>query len=228
VKIPFHPFSAVLFLVLASHGQEIKSAGELEKMLGLKKETSTPAPKTRGATRGAKSSGPADSPRAVTTRSASASPATIQRLRGRIEIEAVDGKPAKISVPVYQDAQANLSNILFLKDSTELADAASLRQVEEIARLLQSHADQRFVIEGHTCDLGSAPHNLQLSVARAAAIEQRLIGAGARPEQLVALGFGEGDPFVAISSGAGASDAAAENQRQKNRRVVIRLAAEKP
>ena len=50
----------------------------------------------------------------------------------------------------------SFDNIFFKFDSTELRDDASRLQVEEIATTLKSPklAGTRFLIEGHTCDLG--------------------------------------------------------------------------
>ena len=71
---------------------------------------------------------------------------------------------------------------------------------------------ERFLIEGHTCDLGSDAHNLGLSQQRALAVKRALEWHGVEPGRLQVLGFGESDPVTANTD---------ETARAKNRRVQI-------
>lgn len=229
------------------HAGTVKDASEIEKELGLDRQPSSPsdavtgapagaAPgvRTRGVTRGVPTTAPpGGSPKAasapVVRRSAVASQATLDSVRTRgVSVEIVSEREKTVAVPVVENVQAMFNNILFEKDSTRLADAASGWQIEKLAQVMRAHPERKFVVEGHTCDLGSDPHNQRLSVDRAAAIESRLLRDGVRREQIVALGFGETDPVATVSPGAPATDPAAETERQKNRRVVIRLQASNP
>lgn len=103
----------------------------------------------------------------------------------------------------------------FKFDSTELASESAYRQLVEIAKALQSRElkGARFLIEGHTCDLGSEEYNLGLSKRRAAAVRTLLKRAGVDSDRLETGGRGEAAPAVPNSS---------ESNRAKNRRVEIK------
>lgn len=209
--------------------QEIIKAADIEKQMGLTPAPAAAAPKTRSFRPGGAgdaAAAPAANPGRVVQRAAVASGATLTRAKTRgVSVVELDDASGRVSVPVIENAQASFKNILFEKDSTQLADAASAAQIAEIAQVMLKWPDRRFVVEGHTCDLGSDWHNERLSVARSAAVEASLLGAGVRPEQIVALGFGETDPVSRVAASAPASDPWAESLRRQNRRVVIRLQA---
>ncbi|MCB9548489.1 MAG: OmpA family protein [Myxococcales bacterium] len=89
--------------------------------------------------------------------------------------------------------------------------------VAEISGILKSHATVRGVlIEGHTDDRGTAAFNLQLSLARAAAMREALADEGIPLERMQVAGKGEAEPVVAVDGLAGA---ALEAGRARNRRV---------
>ena len=118
----------------------------------------------------------------------------------------------QITVGVDPSGSVTFQNILFKLNSTELADEVSRQQVEQIAQAIKTANGKTFVLEGHTCDLGSDGHNLGLSERRAAAIMQMLSARGVSPAQLLPLGFGEAKPAVPNTS---------EANREENRRVII-------
>ncbi len=120
----------------------------------------------------------------------------------------------QITVTVNPASSVTFQNILFKLNSTELADEASRQQVEQIAHAIKTASGKTFVLEGHTCDLGTDGHNLTLSERRSAAILQMLSARGVTPAQLLPLGFGESKPAVPNTSDA---------NREENRRVVISL-----
>ncbi|MGV3660433.1 MAG: OmpA family protein [Prosthecobacter sp.] len=113
-------------------------------------------------------------------------------------------------------------NIYFEFDTAKLRDRASELLVDDIAAGLKSPKlkDARFLIEGHTCDLGEDDYNLNLSAQRAETIRQLLIKRGIRADKLVALGFGERELVETVKKGDAAS--LAEQKRMKSRRVVLR------
>ena len=117
----------------------------------------------------------------------------------------------------------SFENIYFKLDSTELRDKASADQVKEIAEALKSAKirNRRFLIEGHTCDLGEAAYNLKLSAQRAQTIRQALIANGVAAGRLEIIGFGETEQIA--TPGPRADAATAEKLRTQNRRVVLRL-----
>lgn len=113
-------------------------------------------------------------------------------------------------------------NIYFKLDSTELRDRASELQVDEIAAALKSSKlkGARFLIEGHTCDLGEADYNLKLSAQRAEAIRKLLVKKGVHADRLAVLGFGETELVERVTAEDAPSEA--ETKRMKSRRVVLR------
>lgn len=116
----------------------------------------------------------------------------------------------------------SFANIYFKLDSTELRDHASELQVDEIATALKSpkHKETKFLIEGHTCDLGADDYNLLLSARRAEAIRKLLAKKGVNPDRIAVLGFGETELVDPVK--AKDSPAQAETRRMKSRRVVLR------
>ena len=67
------------------------------------------------------------------------------------------------------------------------------RTQDEIAAAMKSPKlkGTRFLIEGHTCDLGEDDYNLQLSAQRAETIRKLLVRKGVAADRLAVLGFGE-------------------------------------
>ncbi len=116
------------------------------------------------------------------------------------------------SVEVDADTALSFQNIQFQRDSAELLDGVTAAQIGEIARAMKQAGSERFLIEGHTCDLGSDAHNLGLSQQRALAVKRALEWHGVEPGRLQVLGFGESDPVTANTD---------ETARAKNRRVQI-------
>jgi len=121
-----------------------------------------------------------------------------------------------ISRQIEVEGKVSFSNILFRINSTEFANEESLRQIKEIATALKAKArgGAKFQIEGHTCDLGTEPHNLTLSQRRAQAVRAHLIALEVPASVLSTIGRGEASPLKPNSS---------EANRALNRRVVVVL-----
>ena len=64
-------------------------------------------------------------------------------------------------------------------------------QLAEIAKAMQAAGTEKFLVEGHTCDLGGDAHNLSLSQRRALVVRGELVKAGVPGERLQVIGFGE-------------------------------------
>ena len=106
-------------------------------------------------------------------------------------------------------------SILFIYDSTEIADDESLKQVAEAAKAFKDAQlkEYKFLVEGHTDADGEEAYNKKLSERRAAAITQLLTGRyGVSSAMLTPAGKGESEPVADNTSDPG---------KQKNRRVVI-------
>lgn len=112
--------------------------------------------------------------------------------------------------------------VLFASGSAELS-ADGQKSLQEIAKILRQVPGKRFMVGGHTDNVGiakgSSPFssNWALSAARAVMVTESLIGAGLRADHLVAAGYGEYDPIASNGSDKG---------RQKNRRIEIVLEPE--
>lgn len=83
----------------------------------------------------------------------------------------------------------------------------------EIGRMLETHADLKLTIEGHTDNVGDAAANQALSEKRAAAVKAYLVGKHkVDASRLAAKGFGATKPSVPNTTAEG---------RQQNRRVEL-------
>ncbi|MFO1481775.1 MAG: OmpA family protein [Verrucomicrobiaceae bacterium] len=115
------------------------------------------------------------------------------------------------------------NDILFDLDSATVRPA-SQEVLHGIAEALKSMPDRRFLIEGHTCDLGDdngPAHNIRLSCLRAEAVCAWLVHYGVSPNQVQPMGFGSSEP-VQIPDPT-LSKAANEPIRAQNRRAAFRL-----
>ena len=123
---------------------------------------------------------------------------------------------------VASDKKLAFDDILFQRDSAQLVGTGGgLALIKDIAAAFQAMPHQKFLLEGHTCDLGSDGHNLDLSYRRANTVWSYLVREDARiADQVIVLGFGERElvqkPNLSISK--------EENEpiRALSRRVVIR------
>lgn len=105
--------------------------------------------------------------------------------------------------------------LLFATDKSDvLPDQAAVidRMTQELVGVGIHHLD----IEGHTDGTGSARYNDALSVKRAAAVADVMIGSGLRREDIKVVGLGERYPVDTNATARG---------RRENRRVVILITA---
>lgn len=106
------------------------------------------------------------------------------------------------------------ANIAFGKDSARLRPAAFAR-LQQVAADLGARAPGTLVITGHTDDLGSEAHGLELSRRRAEAV-RRALGAAAAKHRVTVVGKGEAEPLVPNKD---------EASRARNRRVELTFRA---
>ena len=112
----------------------------------------------------------------------------------------------------------SLEDVLFAVDKAELQPGV-LPDLARLAEFLRENPDRPVRIEGHTDSTGSSQYNMQLSEARAAAVERVLLQNGISPEQIQVVGMGESVPVASNANVAG---------RQQNRRVEIVIANPPP
>ena len=106
----------------------------------------------------------------------------------------------------------SFQNILFQLGSDEFLNEDSHQQVKHIASAMRRTIGARFLVEGHTCDLGEKESNQSLSEARANAVVDYLVSRGVSGGNLSAVGYSELRPI--------ADNVTAEG-RAANRRVEI-------
>ena len=86
------------------------------------------------------------------------------------------------------------------------------RALDEAIKTLQSNAELRLEIEGHTCNIGTAEYNLALGERRAAAVREYLAGRGIGADRLRTVSYGEERPK---------HDNGREETRRLNRRAAL-------
>jgi outer membrane protein OmpA-like peptidoglycan-associated protein len=93
--------------------------------------------------------------------------------------------------------------------------SSSLSSLKELADLLNTKAEYRLLVSGHTDNVGDATANIKLSKARANAVKKYLTGvAGVVPDKIITEGFGAKKPIASNAT---------EDGRQKNRRVEMKV-----
>jgi outer membrane protein OmpA-like peptidoglycan-associated protein len=124
--------------------------------------------------------------------------------------------------PIVQQAAGGVrvstvtfNNILFEFGSDELR-AESIPQLDEIGKALVTlcrDKNAKFLIVGHTDNIGGDDYNLKLSEQRAKAVKRYLVeGFSISPSKLKAVGYGKRKPIDNNNT---------EEGRSKNRRVEI-------
>jgi outer membrane protein OmpA-like peptidoglycan-associated protein len=103
-------------------------------------------------------------------------------------------------------------SILFASGRYALLETAKTK-LDNVAEALKAQADdKRTLVEGHTDSQGTDATNQRLSLNRASAVRDYLIGCGVDTKKITAIGMGSSHPLLDNSS--------AEN-RANNRRVEI-------
>ncbi len=104
-----------------------------------------------------------------------------------------------------------MDGVLFSSNSAKLRpEARSL--LDKIAKAMKAYPGKKFVVVGHTDNIGSPAANKKLSLARAKAVAKYLVRRGVPATQLRYGGYGSAKPIATNSTPEG---------RAKNRRVEI-------
>ena len=106
-----------------------------------------------------------------------------------------------------------LENIYFDFDKAELKPE-SFPELDKLIKFLLENPELKIEIGGHTDNIGTKEYNLQLSLARAEAVANYLIGKGIDRKRIEVLWFGDEQPIAPNDT---------EENRQKNRRVEFKL-----
>ncbi len=107
------------------------------------------------------------------------------------------------------------SGILFDIDKTNLKPDAQT-SLKQLAVSLQNNPQTNITIIGHTDSTGTAAHNMDLSIRRAAAVKSFIVQQGVSGSRLTQQGKGETEPIASNSTAGG---------RAQNRRVEIVIVA---
>jgi OmpA-OmpF porin, OOP family len=112
-----------------------------------------------------------------------------------------------------------LPKVYALKGVTFEFDSARLRPdsqtvLDEVKSILARYPDMQVEIAGHTDSLGNDVYNQNLSLARARAVYDYLVSAGAVADQMRVAGYGEAEPVAPNDT---------EEGRELNRRVELRI-----
>jgi outer membrane protein OmpA-like peptidoglycan-associated protein len=86
--------------------------------------------------------------------------------------------------------------------------------LDELVAYLNRKDDERIEIGGHTDNVGKPASNLKLSLDRANAVRDYLIGKGINPERLTAKGYGMTEPIAENNT---------EEGRAQNRRTEVKI-----
>lgn len=114
-----------------------------------------------------------------------------------IEKEVVKYVPSPAPPPVTYEKQIFSGNALFDLNSATLTETGKNRLKADIADKLNEHPEvTKVTIEGHTDRLGSQELNDRLSLARAKAVENYLIGLNIDASRLEAVGKSSSEPIV--------------------------------
>jgi len=104
-------------------------------------------------------------------------------------------------------------NIQFVKASAEIL-TKSVKALEELLDLMQSHPTLEIMIEGHTDNVGDEVALINLSEQRASVVRDYLVRHGIGIERVKISGFGATRPI---------NENTTESGREKNRRVEIKI-----
>lgn len=99
--------------------------------------------------------------------------------------------------------------VLFAFDKAEIPDRIKYN-LDWFAGILLHYPDTRVIVQGHTDDMGTESHNLQLSEERAKTVKDYLVAKGVPSTRLTIKGYGALAPRYANDT---------EASRAKNRRV---------
>jgi peptidoglycan-associated lipoprotein len=142
----------------------------------------------------------------------------------RITITVNDGKGGTASDTVTinvirpQPKEYNFEDVHFDFDRYTLRPDA-LRELDKAVAAMQADPNLKIMIEGHTCNIGTAEYNLALGERRAQAVRDYLISRGVSADRLSTVSYGEERPKF---------DNSREETRRLNRRAALTVRLQYP
>jgi OOP family OmpA-OmpF porin len=128
-----------------------------------------------------------------------------------------DGCPDKVPERI-KEFEGALEGITFETDSDKIR-SSSEANLAKAAEILAEFKSTRWLIEGHTDDVGDPEYNKELSERRAVAVKQWFVNKGISASRIETQGFGDTKPVQ-----EGKTKAA----RAKNRRIEFKLLKDAP
>ena len=113
-------------------------------------------------------------------------------------------RPAPVVELTFEDVYFDFDRYSLRPEAVRLLDDAVTK--------LQANPDKQLIIEGHTCNIGTAEYNLALAERRANAVRQYLLSRGIAAGRLESRSYGEERPKY---------DNAREETRRLNRRAAL-------
>ena len=107
--------------------------------------------------------------------------------------------------------ELNFEDVYFDFDRSTLRPEA-LRLLDDAVTRLQANPTKNIIIEGHTCNIGTAEYNLALGDRRANSVREYLVSRGVPASRLESRSYGEERPKF---------DNAREETRRLNRRAAL-------
>lgn len=106
-----------------------------------------------------------------------------------------------------------MDSISFARQSAEAELSADTQTLDLAALMLQNPAT-KMLIRGHTADEGTTADSKALSLARATALGQKLVEAGAAPKNIIIMGMGDAEPLPDDNN---------QQNRGSNRRIDVAI-----
>ena len=117
------------------------------------------------------------------------------------------------STTTEMELQVSEAEVFFESGKSDLpSDVDSL--LNNLVQVLQKDPFLKVRVRAHTDAIGSISYNIQLSEDRATAVRRQLFSMGVDSSQVVAKGFGEGEPQATNNTAEG---------RQANRRATVEV-----
>ena len=115
--------------------------------------------------------------------------------------------------PFESDSTIVLKNVQFAYNSSVLNEISEAELIR-LFNFIQKNPDARIAVHGHTDDQGTEEYNRDLSLRRAKAVTEYLIGKGIEKDRMTYSGFGKSKPLIPSTD---------EHARSINRRVEVKL-----
>lgn len=120
-------------------------------------------------------------------------------------------KPEPAAVPIPAPKMPTLESVNFDFDKAVIREA-DIPDLDQAAGTLGQWGDVKVEVAGHADSIGGDAYNMGLSMRRANAVRDYLIGKGVAADRLIAKGYGESQPIA---------DNATADGRFQNRRVEL-------